>query len=246
MQILIGTDNPKFNLKRYTEDFNLLEYTDTYKAFVKRKTLLGLRKKAGEDFSFSLKAPLFIAEDQDSIKKFSTNIPILNQEKIENYGSFKNTEENQKITNILIQEIENLDADATIFYTSNKFQPTQKNIENINRYFIDLGNHLKENDRDLFWSPLGFWSEETILEAVKGSSVIPAYDPLMDEEIQVNPVVNYFLMRGLGRYSTGYSDSALEQVAEIIFDKGIDTYVVFQGSLQISNAKRFNEIIKYW
>ena len=245
MQILIGTDNPTFSLNRYFEQFNLLEYGDTYKAFVKKKTLVSLRKKAGDDFSFAMKAPLFIAEDNDTIKRLSTNIPIINKEKIENYGLFKPTEENQKLTNILIQEIENLDADAVIFHTSNKFQPTQENINNINKYFKDLGDHLKQEDRDSFWAPLGFWSSETIMEAIKDTSVIPAYDPLVDD-MEINSVVNYFIMRGLGRYSKGYSDSALENLAEIIFNKGVDTYVIFQGAYQVSNAKRLNEIIKYW
>jgi len=245
MQILIGTDNPTFSFKKYTEQFNFLEYTDTHKTFVKKKTLLNLRKKAGDNFSFSLKAPVFIAEDNETIKRLSTNVPVLNKEKLSNYGLFKKTVENQKLTDILIQEIENLDADAVIFYTSNKFQPTQENIKNINQYFKDLGNYLKEEDRDLFWSPLGFWAADTIMEAVKETAVIPAYDPLIDET-EINSIVNYFVMRGLGRYSKGYSDSALENLAEIIFNKGVDTYVLFQGTYQISNAKRFNEIIKYW
>ena len=245
MQILIGTDNPTFSLKKYTEQFNFLEYGDTYKAFVKKKTLINIRKKAGDNFSFSLKAPLFIAEDQETIKRFSSNVPLLNKESLNQYGLFKKTQENQKLTEILIQEIENLDADATIFYTSNKFQPTQENIENINQYFKDLGNYLKKDDRDLFWTPLGFWSPDTIIEALKDTSVIPAYDPLIDE-IEINSLVNYFVMRGLGRYSRGYSDSALENLAEIVFNKGVDTYVVFQGAYQITKEKRFNEIIKYW
>jgi uncharacterized protein YecE (DUF72 family) len=245
MQILVGTDTQKFSLKKYTEQFNFLEYGDTYKTFVKRKTLLNIRKKVGENFSFSLKAPLFIGEDLNTITKFSSNVPLIDKNKLENYGSFKKTQENQKITNILIQEIENLDADATIFYTSNKFQPTQENINNINNYFKDLGDFLKKDDRDIFWTPLGFWAPETIEEAIRNTSVVPAYDPLMDE-FELNSLVNYFIMRGLGRYSKGYSDSALENLAEIIFNKGVDTYVIFQGAYQISNAKRFNEIIKYW
>ena len=245
MQILIGTDKTNFSLKRYSEEFNFLEYQETYKSFVKKKTLKTVRKKVGNNFSFSIKAPLFISEETEIIKKFSLNVPQIDKERLEFYGRFKPTEENKKLTDILIKEVENLDADAVIFYTSNKFYPTPENIKNLNNYFKELGDYFKKDDRDVFWATLGFWTNESISQALENTSVISAYDPLMDE-IENNSLVNYFIMRGYGRYSSGYSDTALERLAETIFNKGVDTYVVFQGNYQISNARRFNEIIKYW
>ena len=245
MQILIGTSGFPTGKKKYYEQFNFIELDDTFKTFVKSKTLKKFREFSGEDFSFSLKAPIFLTDEKELFVKFTSNVPQLQKEKFDYYGLFKDTPQNKQILDFFANEVTSIDADSAIFYTSNKVFPTSDNIRNMNNFFKKLSQMDAFKERDLFWHFLGFWDDESVKEVLDGTNVIPAYDPLMDQ-ISFDAEINYFTMRGLGIYSRYYPDSALENLAEIIMNKGVDTYVVFQGANQFSDAKRFQSIIKSW
>jgi len=245
MQILIGTSGFPIGKKKYYSEFNFVELDDTFKTFVKSKTLKKFREYSGENFSFALKAPIFLTDAHELFVKFTSNVPQLQQNKLENYGLCKDTPQNKQLLSLFSQEVESIDADSVIFYTSNKVFPTSNNIKSMNTFFSNLKELDAFKERDLFWHFLGFWDEDSVKEVLEGTKVIPAYDPLMDE-MQFDTDVNYYTMRGLGRYSRFYPDSALENLAEIIMNKGVDTYVVFKGASQLSDAKRFKALIENW
>ena len=245
MQILIGTSGFSTGKKKYYDQFNFIELDDTFKTFVKSKTLKKFREYSGEKFSFSLKAPIFLTDAQELFMKFTSNVPQLQSEKLSLYGLFRDTPQNKQILDFFANETVSIDADSVVFYTSNKVFPTPENIKNMNLFFLKLKEMEAFKERDLFWHFLGFWDEEAVKEVLEGTDVMPAYDPLMDD-MKFDTDVNYFTMRGLGIYSRYYPDSALENLAEIIMNKGVDTYVVFKGASQLSDAKRFKDLIENW
>ncbi len=242
MEILVGCSGFPYSKRHYYKNFNFVEYEDTYKSFAKKRTLEKMRETSGENFSFAVKAPLFISDNVEFIKKFSNNVPQIETENIEQYGLFKDTPQNNKLTDLLFTQVEQLKGDAIIFYTSNKVYPAPQTMKNMNAYFKKIEERTK--DIDLFWHCFGFWDKDSINEAIAGTKVVPAYDPLMDEDLG-NFDVNYYVMRGLGNYAKGYSSEALEDLYNLIMRKSVDTYVVFQGPNQALDAKNFLELLTH-
>ncbi|MBN2694239.1 DUF72 domain-containing protein [bacterium] len=243
MDVLIGCSGFPYSKKNYFQNFSFVEIEETYQSFLKGKTLKKLREQAGEDFSFSLRVPLFISDHQDIIKKNSINVPQVNKDTLSEYGMFKATKENLELLELFAKEVSDVEADSIIFHTSNKVYPTPENIKNMNYFFNLTAERFKESKIDIFWHSLGFWDSETINEAIHKTPVIPAFDPIMDD-YSGNFDVMYYIMRGLGFYSKGYPNGALEQLASKIIKESVDSYVVFQGQYQASDAKRLLEIME--
>lgn len=242
MQVHIGCTGFPYSQKHYVKNFNFVELQDSYTGFVRRKTLASLREQVGEDFVFSMRAPIYLMEDAEMFGRFIKGVPQIDPEKLDTYGSFQQTDENLKLLNIMLHEAENLNAKMIVFYTTNKIYPTDGTIKKINSFFKVVQERMGDQKCHIVWNPIGFWQKDTILEAIKGTSVIPSFDPIMEEEPYGDFPINYYVLRGLGLYARGYSDEVLDQLAESIDQEDKDTYVVFQGQLQASDAKRFKEI----
>ncbi len=242
MKIFIGTSGIPVSKKRYYKEFNFVELDDTYKSIVKNKTLKKFKHFSGENFSFSLKAPIFLSDSYEIFSKFSSNVPILDKENLQQYGEFKNNDKNNELLEVFLKGVSVIDAKSIVFYTSNKFFPSPENIKNINGFFSRLEKKEILKNVDIFWHCLGFWDEDAILEALEETTVMPAYDPLMDE-LNIKTKTNYYIMRALGRYSRFYPDSALENLADMIYEQQKDSYVVFNGVNAFSDAMRFRNII---
>ncbi|MGQ9506318.1 MAG: DUF72 domain-containing protein [Candidatus Bathycorpusculaceae bacterium] len=222
--IKVGCCGFPTSMKKYYENFNLVELNRTFYEYPRIETVEGWRKKAPETFEFTVKA------HQD----------ISHKEKMEiNDASLQAFEKMKKICKILNSKILLIQTPGS--FRPDKLQEAKKIFAKVNRE----GLVLVWETRGSAWENAETYERlGQVLEEIDVSHVT---DPFRIMPAYTGEVA-YFRLHGLGEqmYYYQYSDVELQRLKESIMPykkEGKEVYVLFNNLSMFEDAKRFREYL---
>jgi len=222
--IKVGCCGYPTSMKRYHENFCVVELNKTFYEYPRVSTVLGWRKKAPKDFEFTVKA------HQDISHKFKLKV----EDSVEAFSKVK------EVCRIL-------EARVLLIQTPSSFR-TDK-MEDAHKFF----RRVDREDLVLVWETRGASWEETaarerLSELLCEVGVTHVTDPLRSMPAYVGDVA-YFRLHGLGErmYYYQYADAELVQLYKLIklFEsKGKEVFVFFNNLSMLEDGLRFIAYLK--
>jgi len=211
-------------MKRYHENFCVVELNKTFYEYPRVSTVLGWRKNAPKDFEFTVKT------HQDVSHKFKLKV----EDSVEAFSKMK------EVCRIL-------EARVLLIQTPGSFR-TDK-MEDAHEFFREVDRE----DLVLVWETRGASWEETatrerLSELLCEEGVTHVTDPLRSMPAYVGDVA-YFRLHGLGErmYYYQYADAELVQLHKLIrlFEsKGKEVFVFFNNLSMLEDGLRFVTYLK--
>jgi uncharacterized protein YecE (DUF72 family) len=221
--IKVGCAGFPTSMKRYFENFRLVELNSTFYQYPREKTVQGWRIKAPKDFEFAVKA------HQDISHKAKLKVEEISVQAFEHVKQICKTL-NSKI--LLIQ-------------TPSSFRPNK--LADAQKFFREV----KRENLFLVWETRGSAWETPEVHKKLGQVLEKLNVGHVTDPFRVMPAytgrIAYFRLHGLGErmYYYQYSDMELQRLKELIapYEKeGEEVYVVFNNLSMFEDGMRF---IKY-
>ncbi|MGB9777836.1 MAG: DUF72 domain-containing protein [Candidatus Bathyarchaeales archaeon] len=211
-------------MKKYYENFSLVELNSTFYQYPRMETVEGWRKKAPETFEFTVKAHQDISH-KEKMKITDTSLQAF--------------EKMKKICQILNSKI-------LLIQTPGSFRPeklgdAEKFFKEVNRESLIL---IWETRGPAWETPEIYQKLKAVLEEVDVSHVT---DPFRIMPAYVSEIA-YFRLHGLGEqmYYYQYTDAELKRLKESItpYEKnGKMVYVLFNNLSMFEDATRFKSYL---
>jgi uncharacterized protein YecE (DUF72 family) len=217
-------------MKKYFEEFNLTEVQKTFYNPPKIETIEKWRKKAPEDFEFTIKAWQVITHPPSSPTYRKAGIAM------KNCGFFKPTKEvfeGWEKTNEIAKA---LNARIILFQTPASFKENKENEKNMVEFFSSIGGEFI-----FVWEPRG-WGDEGIEKICKELNLTHCTDPFVAKPLHGEIV--YLRLHGshAKMYRHRYSDEELQWLAKCFEDEK-DVYVLFNNVHMYNDALRFRSLV---
>jgi len=234
--IKIGCCGFPVSLKKYVENFSVVELQQTFYQPPEPKTALKWREQVPPDFEFTLKAWQLIthAPSSPTYKKLRQPIP---EEKQKCYGLFRPTAEVMAAWEKTKEIASLVKARIIIFQSPASFEPSRENKNNMRQFF----SHLERRQFLLGWEARGKWQEEEIQEICQEFNLIDVVDPF--ERLPQTGGLKYFRLHGLTGYRYRYSDQDLDKIIGWIKEEK-EVYVMFNNVYMFDDALRLKESLK--
>jgi uncharacterized protein YecE (DUF72 family) len=217
--IKVGCCGYPTSMKKYQENFGLVELNTTFYRYPKMSTVFGWREKAPEDFEFTVKA------HQDISHKF----------KFETEASIKAFEHMKKICKALRARI-------LLFQTPGSFRPDK--LEDAHEFF----GKIDREGLVVVWETRGpSWDDpdarEKLAKLLRELDVSHVTDPFRATPTYTGDTA-YFRLHGLGErmYYYQFSDAELKKLRELVEPLeagGKEVYVLFNNLSMFDDALRF-------
>jgi uncharacterized protein YecE (DUF72 family) len=206
-------------MKRYYEQFRLVEINRTFYEYPKIPTVARWREKAPSDFEFTVKSHQSISH------KF----------RFELEPSIKAFEQMKKIC-------ETLKARVLLIQTPGSLRPDR--LSDAEEFF----RKISREDLRIVWETRGpAWEmpsiQEKLSESLRELDVSHVTDPFRTMPVYTSDVV-YFRLHGLGKrlYYYQYSDKELKRLCELVRPyeaEGKEVYVLFNNLAMFTDGMRF-------
>ena len=237
----IGCAGFHMKLSSYFNRYNVVEVQETFFDPPAARTLKRWRRQAPENFSFVIRAWQLITHPPEYPGYRKIHRPR-EQAKAGGFGSFQPGEQVQWAWNIIQETAALLDAVAILFQTPATFTPTQRNRENLVRFFSALDRGM----RHLVWDPEGIWEEKEVEKICDDLGLIPAQDPVMSK---IDSKQNfYFRMktktRGRGEYDSDDFYTILDRVEQDENRGEGEGFVIWNTAKADRDAKQFQSWIR--
>ncbi len=233
-ELKVGTCGFRLNKDAYAERLSTVEIQHTFYQPPQIKTLERWRQTVSADFEFTLKAWQLITHESTS-PTFKRLRRKLTEKELADAGSFKLTDIVREAWNITRACAKALEARTVLFQCPASFEPTKKNIKNIEKFFTKI-------DRDslnLCWEPRGEWSDEVIRGICESHDLWHTVDPF--SRASVTPERCYYRLHGRVRWRYEYEDSELEELATMLPSDKL-AYVFFNNITMTKDAETFQTI----
>jgi len=220
--------------KEIFEKIRLLEVQKTFYNPPLEKTVEKWRKRAPEDFEFTVKAWQVITHPASSPTYKKLTRALKNKE---NCGFFQPTKEVFDAFDTIVTISRLLKARIIVFQTPARFKPTGENIRNMEEFFSSVNREFV-----YVWESRGDWNPTVIKGICEELNLVDGCDPFKRA-----PVTEQLYFRlhgsppGKHMYSYTYTDEDLKRLYSFCGDK---TYVLFNNITMYENALQFQKLIK--
>jgi len=247
--VKVGCCGFPYGMKKYFEQFNLVEVQKTFYNLPRLETVTSWREKAPETFEFTIKAWQVITHPPSSPTWRKAKITI-SEEKLENYGSLKPTWENLKAWERVLEVAKALKSKIIVLQTPPSFKLSNENIENVKEFF----SRIKRDNFIVAWEPRGEWnSYEGLKEILEEYSIVHVVDifkrmPILHSKANIA----YIRLHGLNgevNYKYKYKPEDLRLLTEKLIEisgKVKVIYVLFNNVYMGEDAKAFKEYCKQY
>ncbi|MDZ7334429.1 MAG: DUF72 domain-containing protein [candidate division KSB1 bacterium] len=220
---------------KYFCEFKVVEVQQTFYQPPRLETLEQWRNEAPPEFEFTLKAWQLITHPATSptYRRLKKPNSISNPA---NYGFFKATDEVFAAWEETRRCANALNAKLVIFQCPASFKPTDENIENMEKFFLEI-------DRPgltLCWEPRGQWENKIIASLCERLNLVHCVDPFVTEPVSGS--IYYFRLHGIGGYRYRFSTQDFERLTVYhLSDKPI--YYMFNNVAMLEDARSFLKFI---
>jgi len=222
--IKVGCCGFPTSMKRYFENYKLVELNSTFYEYPKVETVRGWREKAPDDFEFTVKAHQDISH-KAKMKLDETSVQAFERMK---------------------QICETLNAKVLLIQTPGSFRPDK--LGEAEKFFANINRE----DLTLVWETRGpEWEKPEIFEKLRQVlghlNVVHVTDPFRILPAYTSHIA-YFRLHGLGRelYYYQYTDEELRRLSEIAkkFEaEGKTVYVLFNNLSMFEDGLRFMQYL---
>ncbi len=218
--IMVGCCGFPTSMKKYFENFSLVELNSTFYQYPRIETVEGWRVKAPQNFEFTVKVHRDISH-RAKLKVEASSLQAFEHVK---------------------QICEILKAQILLFQTPSSFRPDQlKDAEKFFRTVDRDGLVLVWETRGSAWETLNV--RKKLGEVLEKLNVVHVTDPFRLMPAYVGEIA-YFRLHGLGKqmYYYQYSDVELRKLKELVVPyakKSKDVYVFFNNLSMFEDALRF-------
>jgi len=196
----IGTVGFDGTPKRTFAKLNLVEYQDSFLGTPSPKSLGRLRRTAGDDFSFVLRASAALTHaPEKSMGKLK--LAYLPDGRLPS-NSFDPGELGQAAWRWTLESAQALGAEAIFWQTPASFRPTPANRKRLATF---VQEHVTA-DLPVIWDSQGLWEVNELMAASRDLGLIPSYDPLLE----ATPIPGNCYLRVLGKARSVHGLSADE------------------------------------
>ena len=222
--IKVGCCGFPTSMKRYFENYSLVELNSTFYEYPRLETVGGWREKAPENFEFTVKAHQDISHkakmrvDENSLKAFET----------------------------MKQICKTLKAKILLFQTPGSFRPDK--LGEAEKFFANINRE----DLTLVWETRGpEWEKPEVVEklsqVLSRLNVVHVTDPFRVLPVYTGQIA-YFRLHGLGKevYYYQYTDEELRRLGEIAKNfeaEGKMVYVLFNNLSMFEDGLRFMQYL---
>ncbi|MGC9059891.1 MAG: DUF72 domain-containing protein [Thermoplasmata archaeon] len=240
-RIVIGCCGLPVALEKYAGMLNAVETQQTFYQLIPEKTAQTWREKADKvksGFEFTVKAHQFITHNPNGSTYLRAGIKIP-EEKKQNYGFFKQTEEVFSAWEHTVKIATILRAKAILIQSPPQFSEKPDNVTNLKSFF----ERAKDSNFLLFWEPRGKWKDETVKEICAQYGVYQCVDPTRRRP--VTEKFFYFRLHGGARYRGSYNQHELADLASMLMAlDGELAFVFFNNEYMLADAQKFVKIIE--
>lgn len=222
--VKVGCCGFPVGMKRYFENFDVVEVQKTFYKPPSPKTAEKWRKSAPESFEFTIKAWQVITHPPSSPTYRKAGIDV------KDCGFFRVTKEVFKAWEVTEEIAKILKARFILFQTPKSFKDTEENMQNMREFFSSI-----EGKFTFGFEPRG-WRGESIRKICEELNLVHVVDPFVSEQLYGD--ICYFRLHGFN-YRHKYSDEELTKLLEMVEKEG---YVMFNNVYMFDDALRFKRL----
>ncbi len=227
--IRIGCCGFPVGMKKYFNEFDVVEVQKTFYKPPSIETARKWRKEAPEHFEFTVKAWQVITHPPSSPTYRKAGL------KLDKGGYFRPIKEVFEAWETTREIARELRSKFIVFQTPKSFTDTDENVANMREFFGSI-----ERDFVFGFEPRG-WSDSRILEVCQELDLVHVVDPFVSPQLYGK--VSYFRLHGFN-YKHKYTDEELLRLREICFSSGKDCYVMFNNVHMLDDARRFRKVVE--
>ncbi|MEM0090572.1 MAG: DUF72 domain-containing protein [Nitrososphaerota archaeon] len=231
----------------YYNRLKTIELQETFYKLPKLDTVRKWKESAPKDFIFNMKAWQVVTHPSSSATWRKAGIKVPEGVK-ENYGNLKPTKENFEAWNKTVEVAKVIEAAVVVVQTPPSFGYTEKNFENVDKFF----SKIQREGFEIGWEPRGSWREkpDAVKELCERHSLIHITDIFRWRPVRKHKLF-YTRLHGIGsgevNYSYKYTDDDLAKLRQMVADEseGRDAcYVLFNNISMADDALRFKQLLE--
>jgi len=248
MKIHVGCCGWAISMKKYFEEFSLIELQSTFYKLPQLKTAQKWREEAPENFIFTVKAHQAITHPISSPTWRRSGLKEEEIKKLKDkVGSLKPTKEVFEFFNKTLEICKILNSPICLIQLPASFKENEENLENAEKFFAKI----KRNGISIALELRG-WSKEGFERICKKFDLISCVDPFASEPIHFSSKkIAYFRLhgsyeRGKINYKYKYTKNDLLELKEKIksLPKLNEIFVLFNNVWMYDSAKEFTKLIR--
>ncbi len=202
----VGFDGPP---GRTYAKLNLMEYQESFTGTPSPKSLRRLRREAGGDFTFVLRASAVVTHGGEPLMK-KLKLSYLPEGSLPT-APFDCGTVGTAAWQWTLKAAQDLGAEAIFWQTPAAFRPTPANRARLADF---VQHNLSEETPPVIWDSQGLWELSELAAASRELGLIPCYDPLL--ESTPLPGSTYLRVLGKARSTHGLSADELYLLADAV------------------------------
>jgi len=247
MKIHVGCCGWATSMKKYFEEFSLIEIQSTFYKLPQLKTVERWRKEAQKDFIFTVKAHQAITHPISSPTWRRSGLKEEEIKKLKDkVGFLKPTKEVFEFFNKTLEICKILNSPVCLIQLPASFKEDEENLENAEKFF----SKIERNGISIALELRG-WSKESFEKICKKFDLISCVDPFVSEPIYFSSRnIAYFRLHGSyekGRinYNYKYSKNELKKLKDLILKLKVkESFVLFNNLNMRNDAIAFKKILE--
>jgi uncharacterized protein YecE (DUF72 family) len=233
--VRVGCCGFPLSLRRYAEEFSVVEVQQTFYQPPMPGTLEKWRAAVPAGFEFTLKAWQLITHEASSPTYRRLREELSSQQRRE-AGAFRLNTTVMSAWRRALECARTLGSRSILFQCPARFAPTPTNKTNVRDFFREI----KPEPLTCVWEPRGKWQAEEVRELCHELGLVHGVDPF--QQIPVAGPFGYFRLHGRTGYRYRYSDQDLEQLREMAGKHAL-CYVLFNNISMLEDARRFQRLV---
>ncbi|MEM7821277.1 MAG: DUF72 domain-containing protein [Candidatus Aenigmatarchaeota archaeon] len=245
MQIKVGCCGFPGGIKKYFQEFRVVEVQSTFYKLPQLKTAQKWRKMAPKDFIFCLKCFQGITHPVSSPTWRRSGIKDLERIK-DKVGFLMPTKEVFCFWNQTLEICKILNSPVCLIQLPASFKENEENLKNAEKFFSEI-----EKDEISIALELRGWSKEEFKNLCKKFDLISCVDPLKEDPLYFSKKkIAYFRLHGSYEkgginYNYKYNKKELVELKKRIKNlKSVEkAFLFFNNIFMLENAKEFSKMI---
>ncbi|MEM5834913.1 MAG: DUF72 domain-containing protein [Candidatus Aenigmatarchaeota archaeon] len=247
MEVFVGCCGFPISMKKYFQEFSLVEIQQTFYKLPEIKTVEKWKRDAPKNFIFTVKAFQALTHPISSPTWKRSGLKEEEMKKLKDkVGFLKPTKEVFDFWKKVLEICKVLSSPVCLIQLPASFKENEENKRNVEKFFSKI-----ERDNISIALELRGWSKEGFKEICKKFDLVSCVDPLASEPFYFSSKkIAYFRLHGKyekGRidYKHKYSEEELKRVKEIVESLKVrQAFVLFNNVFMYENATQFQKFFK--